>query len=265
MNSSCLPGWAHIQPNRARRLASCCQRSPGILPRSDPLPCTTSSWRQRQHEVLAEGVEEAERELVVVEAAVDRVLREVLEGVVHPAHVPLVGEAEAADVDRPAHARPGRRLLGDGEHARGAGVHDGVDLLEEARPPRGSPGPRSALGTHSPGLAGVVEVEHRRHRVDPEAVDVQLLDPVQGAGQEEVAHLVAAEVEDERAPVGVLALAGVGVLVEGGAVEAGEGPVVLGEVGRHPVDDHADARAAWRASTRNRKSSGLPKREVGAK
>jgi hypothetical protein len=28
----------------ARRVASCCQRSPGILCRSDPLPCTTSSW-----------------------------------------------------------------------------------------------------------------------------------------------------------------------------------------------------------------------------
>ena len=70
---------------------------------------------------------------------------------------------------------------------------------------------------------------------------MELLDPVQGVGDEEVAHLVAAEVEHERAPVGVLALAGVGVLVERGAVEAGEGEVVLREVRRHPVDDHADA------------------------
>ena len=90
-------------------------------------------------------------------------------------------------------------------------------------------------------LAGVVEVEHRGHGVDPQAVDVELVDPVERVGDEEVADLVAAVVEDERAPVRVLALAGIGVLVERGAVEAGEGPVVLREVGGHPVDDDADA------------------------
>ncbi len=34
----------------------------------------------------------------------------------------------------------------------------------------------------------------------------------------------------------------VGVLVEGGAVEPAQRPLVLGEVPRHPVDEHADAR-----------------------
>src|SRR4028118_2085283 len=42
------------------------------------------------------------------------------------------------------------------------------------------------------------------------------------------------------APVRRLAAAGVGVLVQGGPVEAAEGPLVLGEVRRHPVDDDAD-------------------------
>ncbi len=60
-------------------------------------------------------------------------------------------------------------------------------------------------------------------------------------GQQEVANLVPPEVEHERAPVGVLALAGVGVLVQRGAVEPGQRPIVLREVCRHPVDDHADA------------------------
>ncbi len=43
MNSSFLPGWAHIIPNSRRRLAKRCQSSPGILPISEPLPWTTSS------------------------------------------------------------------------------------------------------------------------------------------------------------------------------------------------------------------------------
>ena len=36
-------------------------------------------------------------------------------------------------------------------------------------------------------------------------------------------------------------LPGVLVLVQGGAVEAGQGEGVLGEVRRHPVDQHPDA------------------------
>ena len=58
---------------------------------------------------------------------------------------------------------------------------------------------------------------------------------------QEVADLVAAVVEDHRAPVGVLALARIFVLVEGGAVEAARGRGRRGEVGGHPIDEHADA------------------------
>ncbi len=70
---------------------------------------------------------------------------------------------------------------------------------------------------------------------------MELLDPVPGVGDQEVAHLVAAEVEDQGAPVGVFAAAGVDVLVEGGAVEPRQRPLVAREVGGHPVEDDADA------------------------
>ena len=70
---------------------------------------------------------------------------------------------------------------------------------------------------------------------------MELADPVQRVGDEEGLHLVAAVVEDVGAPVHVLALARIGVLVEGGAVEASQSPVVLGEVPRNPVHDDADA------------------------
>ena len=58
---------------------------------------------------------------------------------------------------------------------------------------------------------------------------------------EEVADLPAAEVEHVGAPVGLLAEQRVRMLVERGPVEARERPLVLGEVGGHPVDDDADA------------------------
>ena len=50
--------------------------------------------RNRQHEILGEGVQQAEGDVVVVVLAVDRLLREVIQHVVHPAHVPLHREAE---------------------------------------------------------------------------------------------------------------------------------------------------------------------------
>ena len=102
------------------------------------------------------------------------------------------------------------------------------------------------LGTHSPGLPRVVEVEHRRDGVDPEAVDVVALEPEQGVAEEEVADLGPAVVEDLRAPVAVLAQPGVLVLVEVGAVEVAEAVEVAGEVGGDPVEDHAEAVAVQR-------------------
>ena len=68
-----------------------------------------------------------------------------------------------------------------------------------------------------------------------------LRQPEERVGDEEVAHLGAAVVEDERAPVGVRAAARILVLVERGAVEAHERELVAREVRRHPVEDHAEA------------------------
>ena len=100
--------------------------------------------------------------------------------------------------------------------------------------------PPNSLGSQSPGLAAVVQIEHRGHGVDPQAVDVVLVEPEQGVGDEEVADLVAAVVEDQRAPVAMLAAARIGVLVQGRAVELPQAVAVAGEVGRHPVEHHAD-------------------------
>ena len=80
----------------ARRLASFCQWSPAIFWYSEPLPCTTSSWERGRMKFSLNAYMQAEGQLVVVVAAVDRVLLEVAERVVHPAHVPLEAEAEAA-------------------------------------------------------------------------------------------------------------------------------------------------------------------------
>ena len=158
----------------------------------------------------------------------------------HPAHVPLEAEAQAALGGGPGDALPRGRLLGDRDRAGHPLVDGGVHLLQELH---GLEVLAAAVHVGRPlaGLPGVVEVEHRGDGVDPQAVDVELLEPVERVGDQEVADLAAPEVEDERAPVGVLPARRVRVLVERGAVEAGQRELVLGEVRGHPVDEDADA------------------------
>src|SRR5262249_24561408 len=60
-------------------------------------------------------------------------------------------------------------------------------------------------------------------------------------GDEEILHFVAAKIEDERAPILMLAFARIFMFVEGGAVEAGERPIVAWKMRRDPIDDDADA------------------------
>ena len=193
---------------------------------------------ERQDEVLEEGVVQPEQDIAVVVAAMDRVLRDVIQGVVHPPHVPLVAEAQAAPVDRPRHHRPRRRLLGDGggvavprvERRVGAlEEFDGVDVLAAA----------VAVRNPAAGRPAVVEIEHRGDRIDAQPVDAVALQPEQRVRRQEVRHLDAAVVVDQRAPVEMAALHRVGVLVERGAVEMAEPVRIVGEMPRHPVEQHA--------------------------
>ena len=55
------------------------------------------------------------------------------------------------------------------------------------------------------------------------------------------AHFVAAVVEDQRAPLAMLALARIGVFIERGSVKMSQPVRVFREVAGNPVDDHADA------------------------
>ncbi len=107
---------------------------------------------------------------------------------------------------------------------------DGVDVLVAAVLVRD---PLAAL-------AAVVEVEHRRHRVDAQPVDVIAVEPEARVRDQEAAHLLAAVVEDRAAPLGVDALPRVRVFVEVRAVEVDEAVLVGGKVRRRPVEDHAD-------------------------
>ena len=78
-------------------------------------------------------------------------------------------------------------------------------------------------------LAAVVAIEHRGDRIDAQPVDVEMLEPVQRARDQEALHLAAAEIVDQRVPVLVEALARILMLVERGAVELREAVRIVRE------------------------------------
>ena len=62
--------------------------------------------RQRQDEILRERVLQAEQDVAVVMLAVDRILADVVQRIVHPAHIPFVAETQPAIFDRARYLRP---------------------------------------------------------------------------------------------------------------------------------------------------------------
>ena len=200
---------------------------------------------QGEHKVFREGVHQRESDVLVVELPEIGVQLDIVEDVVHPAHVPLQVEAQTALQTalshRVGHPGPGGGLLGD-HHNVGVGHKDvAVELLEEVHRLQILMAAEHVGGPLAP-LPAVVQIEHGGHRVHPQAVHMVLLQPEQRGGEQEGAHLVAGVVEYPGAPVGVFPLPGVGILVAGLSVKFVQAEGVLGEVGGHPVQDHADAR-----------------------
>ncbi len=173
--------------------------------------------------------------------AIDRVLFHIVEGVVHPAHVPLEVEPQATFAHRRADARPGGGFLGDHQGTRCFFMDHLVEMTQEGD---GLQVLAAAMDVGDPLalLARIVAVEHGGHGVDPQAIDMEMLQPVHGRGQHEAMHLMAPQVVNVGIPILVEALVGVFVLVQRGAVEAGQAVFVGGEMRRYPVEDNTDVR-----------------------
>ena len=74
--------------------------------------------RNAQEEVFVEGVQQAERDALLVIRTINGIRFEIAEHVMHPAHVPLEREAQAPDIHGARNTGIGARLFGDGENAR---------------------------------------------------------------------------------------------------------------------------------------------------
>src|SRR5262245_16099435 len=70
---------------------------------------------------------------------------------------------------------------------------------------------------------------------------MKFIEPEERIADQKIPHLVAAVIENKRAPIRLLALARVLVLVKVGAVELAERVCILRKMRRHPIHNHADS------------------------
>ena len=163
-------------------------------------------------------IERRKREVVLVVFPVNGIAFEVVERVVHPAHVPFEGKAQPAEIRRPRHLRPGGGFLGNGDNAGIFRVRQMIEFFHKFDRLQMF-APAELVGNPFARLARIVEVKHRGHGVHPQAVNVKAVEPEKRVGDKEIGNLMPAKIEDQRAPILMRALARVFVLVKGGAVE----------------------------------------------
>ena len=90
-------------------------------------------------------------------------------------------------------------------------------------------------------LLAVVEIQHGGDCVNTDAVDVELLDPVENVCDQEVTDLMLAEIENTGTPVGMFAAAGIRIFKDALTVESCKTVCIRAEVRGHPVQDNADS------------------------
>ena len=87
--------------------------------------------REGQNVVFAERVGDGKRQFVVHALAEERVGLDVRQRVVHPAHIPLVVEAQSAEGRRHRHHRERRAFFRDHDHAGVSGQHRFIQGLQK--------------------------------------------------------------------------------------------------------------------------------------
>ena len=89
-------------------------------------------------------------------------------------------------------------------------------------------------------LTRIVQIKHRGHGINPQRIDMELIDPVQSAADQIVDDLTPSIIENQSTPVSVLTFAGILMFIQGRAVKATEPVGIFREMRRYPIDNDAD-------------------------
>ena len=161
--------------------------------------------------------------------AVLRPALEIGQGVVRPAQVPLVVEAQAAFLCRAGHPGEGGGILGNEDGAGFPVFQAAVHLLQKT----------DAVLVFAPGRVSL-PVDQIADGVHPQPVRVKFPQPVEGRRLQKAPHLSPGMDEVAAAPLAA-SRRRVGIFIKRGAVVVPQGVVVHRKVDRRKIQDHPDS------------------------
>ena len=166
---------------------------------------------------------------------------DIAQRVMHPAHVPFQVEAQILGIVRGGvgDTRPGGGFFGDGEGVWVQGVNavveraqkfQGVDVFTAA----------VAVGQPFTLFAGEVEVKHGGNSIDAQPVDVVFFQPEEGVADEKLTDFITAVIKNIGPPIRMCPQARIFMFIEMGAIKETKAMLIHREVGRHPIQNHAN-------------------------
>src|SRR6202166_1056306 len=106
-----LAGMAEHEPVQEPQICECLPLIARHFTQHGTLPVDDLIVRERQDEILSEGINQAKCDLAMLVTSEHWILRQVVQHVMHPAHIPLEAESQSSNVRGPRDLRPGSRFF----------------------------------------------------------------------------------------------------------------------------------------------------------
>src|ERR1700722_3399717 len=204
------------------------------------LPVDDLIVRERQNEIFGEGINQAKCDLAMLVTSEYWILRQIVQHVMHPAHIPLEAESQSSNVGGPRDLRPGSRFFRHHHDVGKCRINMLIQLSQEVN--------RvyvffSAVAVRYPlsFAPSIIEIEHCGDCIDPQTVHVIFVEPEHGVADEKTLDFVPTVVEHKSVPVRVFPLPWVAVFVEMRPIEISKTGLIFREVSRNPIENDADS------------------------
>ena len=147
-----------------------------------------------------------------------RIIFDIIQIIVHKAHIPLQVKAQPVVLQRSRNLRECSTLLRNGKDTGIPFLHDGIQMLDQFD---GFQVLLSAvhIGNPFPILFTVIQIKHTRHSVHPDAVRVVFFHPEQSIRDQVIGDLGPAVIVNQCPPMRMAALSGIQMLIETGTVK----------------------------------------------
>ena len=189
---------------------------------------------KRQDIVFAVVITHGKRHGIMIIFAEIRVKLHILAKIMHPAHIPLKTESKTVFFHLARNLGPCGRLLRNGKKTRIRTVHHGIQMFKKFNRVKIFPA-AVFIGHPLSRLLTVIQIQHGRHRINPDTVDMKLSDPVKNIGNQEIFGFCSSIIKNLGAPIRMLSNPRIGMLENTLSVKTAKSVGVSCKMSRYPV------------------------------